>query len=442
MIVFHFNAETARMFADLFTPQDSGYLPLVGLNWRELLLVNFTLGTVFALIWSQRQQREGLLRAAGILESEQENRATKSLGAIGRHLFVGLTCLHVGLVFLTFHLTAAVGRQIAYGPPILPRSERLVNGWDAMNARFTRTTIPSATMTELGNGLNFAQIAPIEPKNFPAASSFVSVKDLMTSSVFRAEMAKFEQRFSPWINDFKTAAEADYLSPNTGKQYVIPSFLHLRTIVRWLSLSSQVAMSDGDWKKALEPIEILYRYTALEMDGILVGHMIHVAIKGIANQTGTLYWQAFYDNREAMDALAAVLERASASNRRSFPWENIQRHEPSHSPVVVYADIMVPSYTRAVGTYEQASSGMDQLTIATASARMRKETGAWPTTIDEIPTKFLPASVARSAKSSKLQFAVEPDQLRIQRSADPTTGTQAGRLPALRFLIQSSAAHP
>jgi hypothetical protein len=276
---------------------------------------------------------------------------------------------------------------------------------------------------------------------FPAPASLLSTKDSLTSAV-RTEIAQAGELLAPYVADFERASQADYASPNDGTRYVTPSFLHLRAMADYLPLSAQVAMVDGDWKAALKPIQTLYRYTALEMDSTLVMHMIHIAIRGMGNQAAALYWQAFWDNREAMEALQGVLESTSLGNRRSFPWDNIARHEPGHKSIVIYADIFVPAFDRATWNYNRVLSGFDRLRIATAAARFRNEIGAWPGELHELVPRYLPSIPGNADKGFTYQYSAESDALRIQTQDDSTTVTKSVESLYPQFFLHHSPTIP
>jgi hypothetical protein len=439
-LFLHFqSSNSVTQVYTLFSPLPGNSQLTSGQKWMVLLLHSGAAIAALAAIWSPRRLREGLLRAAGMLDIVQNNPNTRSLGAMGRYLFVGLTFLHIALVFGALQLTAAFIKHFNNGPQILPRSPRLVNAWDALSSRFTRKRGKLSPREDISGLLELSQKALIP---FPAPASFLSTRDAVSSSAIRTEITLAGKRIAPWVEDFTRAGDADYLSPQDGKRYVLPSFLHIREVARWLSLHSQMAMVDGDWKKALEPIHTLYQYSGLEVDTGLLTHMAQQAVKHYANQTATLYWQAFWDNQEAMDGLAKVLESTAPGNRRSFPWDNIRRHESGHLPVVVYADLSVLPYARAVRDYELMATSWDRVAIATASARMRNESGAWPKSSKDLSPKYLPAMMARSPKTAEYSISVKPDQLLVRLPSDTTTATQSSKFPPPQFLFQSTSAKP
>lgn len=347
-------------------------------RWTDVVGPLVANGMLLGVLWLLPRQRAALLGVAGL--AEEDHAAPRRL--VLRSGFVALTALAAATMVALADLEQQTA-SLAFSPKPALRSPAQINAWLALSENFRRS--PQNSVDSRLKGLFKYDLG--NSRNTPHSSGSLAVLRERFTPEVRAVVAKEEQALAPLIEDYVMAGHADYLQTVVDGKYTSPSFLHLRDVSRWLALRARLRCVDGDWKGALADTEAILRMSALDVDGPLVMQMIYAAIRGIGCQTGTVYWQAFRDNPEAMQALREVLESTSG-NRSSFPVDTLRRYEPGFNRVVPLADIAMPSFLRASTLYQRNAGHFDMLRIAVALELYRHEHGAYPERLEALVPKY------------------------------------------------------
>lgn len=383
-------------------------------DWKSLAIGTCVSLVVLALLWCLPRQRAGLLRAAGLdgESAADDGPIASTVAKLGRGTAFALALAVPVFLFAMARFQSDFVEQLVRGPRPLVHSPALQNAWEPMREHFVKESATEKSLRKLTTlravrDINHFCFDSDEPERIE------TFRALVTAEV-RAKLAADEDALADVIAAFEAAGRSDYLAPydDDGRQQV--SYLVVRELSRWLALRSRIRASDGDWRGALDDINMIHRYTALDVDHILVTHMIHAAMRGIACDASTFYWQAFRDNRDAMQALADALEHTAVGNRRSYPIESIRRHEPGLRSVVPMAEIAFPGMSRAYAVYSRAAGYFDALRMVAALELYRLDNGAYPGSLDALVPQYMSRIPPDPFDGKPWLYAVDSDHLVLE----------------------------
>lgn len=330
------------------------------------------------LLWCLPRQREALLRAANLTEDATPTRASLLPQA-----------LLVASVAIAITLSGIIGRAeynwAADFNASAPQrySPSLRNGWDLVkrardssNAdpsnRARPGTPPPPAVERLHNTLTLAEVA-----KEVAAGRRSGVEN--PDAALKAQTELFTQ-----------VATCDYLATEGWKSSPSDNgpLVGMREAARWYASRARVRALDGDWRGSLDDIQLIFRFSSMETDDGLILPMVVAAIRGIGSRAGGIYWQAFHDNPEAMEAFEAMLDRHAVGNLRPFPIDTLRRREAGFRPIVLFADLLV--YERGILIYHREMGNYELLRLVAALERHRRVQGTYPKSLDELVPDYLP----------------------------------------------------
>ncbi len=354
---------------------ENGLVPLIA----YLLLI----GVHCAILVSFPQQRSAMMNVVQIDPSNQ-------FSLILSHVFVlVLAGLFTSCVLLDYYTQRTLDMMFSERAPVYYTPAH-VNASDILGGRWTR------------KGRGYDDFKAIEDDSFWLSIDRRSARGttLLTFPVSPEVSLQFWKEANvesflkaleeneSLLNQWTEMKNADYWYVTPEGDSNIPNYLLVREVSRLMAKRSVYRMDQGDWEGALDDIETVIYAGSLMVHGILVTHMIGTSVRGVGYTMAANYLVRFKDHEEALKGLSTVLENLKGQARHPMDFNDIALHEPGLLPVVPFADIMTPSYTRAIIIYTKNIMLFDQLRIAMALELYRLQSGSYPETLDELVPEY------------------------------------------------------